>query len=189
MARLTALLDANVLYPAGMRDLLLRLADRYLYAPLWSADIHAEWMRNLLADRPDLSPDILERTRSVMDRHFPDAVVTGYQGLTTGIDLPDSGDAHVLAAAIHGRADVVVTRNLRDFPPEDLAPHALTARHPDAFVADLFDFEPEAVLAAVRGHRAALRNPPRTPEDHLAALDHLGLTRTACLLRPHKDGI
>ncbi len=50
----TALLDANVLYPAGLRDLLLRLADRYLYAPLWSADIHEEWMRSLLADRPDI---------------------------------------------------------------------------------------------------------------------------------------
>jgi len=55
MAGPTALLDANVLYPAGLRDILLRLADRYLYSPRWSADIHAEWMRSLLADWPDLS--------------------------------------------------------------------------------------------------------------------------------------
>ena len=76
MPRPTALLDANVLYPAGLRDLLLRLADRYLYLPRCSSDIHAEWMRSLLADRPDLSADVLERTRALMDRYFPDAVVT-----------------------------------------------------------------------------------------------------------------
>ena len=71
MALLTALLDANILYPAGLRDVLLRLADQYLYAPLWSADIHAEWIRSVLADRPDLTEGMLERTRMVMDRHFP----------------------------------------------------------------------------------------------------------------------
>lgn len=65
MSVLTALLDANVLYSAGLRDFLLRLADQYLYAPLWSADIHAEWIRSVLADRPDLTADVLERTRAL----------------------------------------------------------------------------------------------------------------------------
>lgn len=60
MSVLTALLDANVLYSAGLRDFLLRLADQYLYAPLWSADIHAEWIRSVLAARPDLTADVLE---------------------------------------------------------------------------------------------------------------------------------
>ena len=189
MARLTALLDADVLYPAGLRDLLLRLADRYLYAPLWSVDIHAEWMRSLLIDRPDLVANMLERTRAVMDGHFPDAVVTGYEALSLGLDLPDPGDRHVLAAAIRGRADVIVTRNLRDFPADRLAPHALAAQHPDAFVADLFEADPEAVLAAVLGHRTALRNPLRSANEHLAALERLGLVRAASLLRPHKETI
>ncbi|MDD9980880.1 MAG: hypothetical protein OXU81_05905 [Gammaproteobacteria bacterium] len=67
-----------------------------------------------------------------------------------------------LAAAVEAGADTIVTRNLRDFPPERLAPHDLTAKHPDVFIADLFAADPEAVLATVRGHRAALRNPPRT---------------------------
>ena len=58
----TALLDADVLDPVGLRDLLLRLADRYLFAPLWSADIHAEWMRSLLADRPDIDVAVLAST-------------------------------------------------------------------------------------------------------------------------------
>ena len=175
MAHLTALLDANVLYPAGLRDLLLRLADRYLYAPLWSADIHAEWIGSVLADRPDLTADVLKRTRTVMDRHFPDAVVTGYLARATGLDLPDADDIHVLAAAIEGGADMIVTRNLRDFPADRLASHGLSAQHPDVFIADLFDADPEAVLAAVRGHRAALQTPPRTANEHLVALEGLGL--------------
>ena len=73
-----------------------------------------------------------------MDRHFPDAVVTGYTARAAGLDLPDVGDLHVLAAAIEGEADVIVTGNLRDFPADRLAPHGLTAQHPDAFIADLF---------------------------------------------------
>ena len=189
MPRPTALLDANVLYPAGLRDLLLRLADRYLYAPLWSADIHEEWMRSLLADRPNIPASVLERTRSIMDEHFPGAVVTGYAALAASLDLPDPGDAHVLAAAIEGGADMLVTRNLRHFPSERLAPHGLTAQHPDTFIADLLNADSEAVLIAVRGHRAALRNPPRSQEEQVAALERLGLTRTAALLRPHLSSI
>ena len=102
MALLTALLDANVLYSAGLRDVFLRLADQYLYAPLWSADIHAEWIGSVLADRPDLTEGMLERTRMVMDRHFPEAVVTGYMARAAELDLPDPDDVHVLAAAIEG---------------------------------------------------------------------------------------
>ncbi|MCY4397352.1 MAG: PIN domain-containing protein [Rhodospirillaceae bacterium] len=189
MAGPTALLDANVLYPAGLRDLLLRLADRYLFAPRWSADIHAEWMRSLLADRPDIDAVVLDRTREVMDGHFPEAVVTGYEAIAARLDLPDPDDRHVLAAAIHGGADVIVTRNLRDFPAARLAPHALAAQHPDAFIAGLFETDPGAVLAAVRGHRAALRHPPRSASDHLAALERLGLGGTVTLLRRHETAI
>ena len=189
MARRRALLDADVLYPAGLRDLLLRLADRYLFTPLWSADIHTEWTRSLLADRPDLDAAVLTRTRAVMDGHFPEAVVTGYAALAGDLDLPDPGDRHVLAAAIRGRADVIVTRNLRDFPADRLAPHALVAEHPDAFVAGLLASDLDTVLAAVRGHRAALRSPPRSAVEHLAALDRLGLPRAVSLLRAHEDAI
>ena len=124
-----------------------------------------------------------------MDEHFPDAVVTGYRTLAANLSLPDPDDRHVLAAAIQGGADVIVTSNLRDFPVASLAPHAITAQHPDAFIADLFRTHPEAVLATVRGHRAALRNPPRSVSDHLLALRRLGLRTTVSLLRTHTSDI
>lgn len=187
MNRLTALLDANVLYPAGLRDFLLRLADQYLYQPLWSVAIHEEWIANLLADRPDLTVDRLERTRTIMDGHFPEAVVSGYEALIPELDLPDVRDRHVLAAAMHGRASLIVTFNLRDFPADRLAPHGVEAQHPDDFIGGLLESQPEAVLAAVRGHRAALRNPPRSSMEHLVALERLGLAQTASVLWNHKD--
>ena len=168
MALLTALLDANILYPAGLRDVFLRLADQYLYAPLWSADIHAEWIRSVLADRPDLTEGMLERTRMVMDRHFPEAVVTGYTARAAGLDLPDPDDIHVLAAAIEGEADMIVTRNLRDFPADRLAPHGLTAQHPDAFIARLFDADPRGGACgrprSSGGPAESTANRERTPD-------------------------
>ena len=84
---------------------------------------------------------------------------------------------------------MIVTCNLRDFPDARLGPHGLTAQHPDAFITGRFDADPEAVLAAVRGHRAALRNPPRTANEYLAEFERLGLVQTAALIRPHQDSI
>lgn len=189
MGALTAFLDANVLYSAGLRDFLLRLASRHLYSPLWSAYVHTEWTRSLLADRPDLTADVLEYTRASMDEHFPGALVTGYEARSAGLDLPDAGDVHVLAAAIEGGADLIVTCNLRDFPPDRLAPHGLAAQTPDMFIAGLIAADLEAVLAAVQDHRAALTDPPRTANEHLVALERLGLIRTVSLIRPHQDSI
>lgn len=182
-----ALLDANVLYSAGLRDFLLRLADRDLYVPLWSAEIHAEWIRGLLKDRPDLARDKLERTRSVMDQHFPDAIVTGYAAAAVGVALPDPDDLHVLAAAIHADADVIVTMNLRDFPDSVLARYTLAAQHPDAFIRGLFESDRDAVLAVTRDHRAALQHPTRSISDHLAALQVLGLVETTSALQLHRN--
>ena len=106
-----------------------------------------------------------------MDGHFPEAVVTEYAAFAGDLDLPDPGDRHVLAAAIKGRADVIVTRNLRHFPAACLAPHALAAEHPDAFIVGLLETDPDSALAAVRGHRPALRRPSRTAGEHLAQLN------------------
>lgn len=128
LATFTAFLDANVLYSALVRDLLMNLTNTGLFRPKWSRAVQGEWIRNLLENRPDLTPDQLERTRELMDKHVPDALVTGYESLIRGLQLPDANDRHVLAAAIRGRADVIITENLKDFPAEILAPFGIKAQ-------------------------------------------------------------
>ena len=97
-----------------------------------------------------------------MDRHFPDALAVDFERLIDGISLPDPGDRHVLAAAIKGQADVIVTQNLEDFPQEQLDLCQIEAQHADDFALSRFDLYLGAVLGAVRDHRAALRRQPRT---------------------------
>ena len=133
-ARYTAILDANVLYPATLRDLLLSLARDGLYHARWSERIQDEWVRSLLARRPDLEAAALRRTCELMAQAVPDSVVQGWQSIEPGLTgLPDADDRHVLAAAICGHADV--TFNLSDFPVEGLAPFGVEAKHPDDFSA------------------------------------------------------
>jgi predicted nucleic acid-binding protein len=176
-----ALLDANVLYPAPLRDLLLQLAFTGLYQARWSAEIDDEWKRNLLAARPELAGRI-ERTHAVMRLAMPDALVTDYAHLIHGLSLPDPDDRHVLAAAITAEADVIVTFNLKDFPAVSLAPHSLVAQHPDAFLQTFIDAMPLRVLAAVRECVARLVQPSISSSDYLKTLDRLGLTQTAAFL-------
>lgn len=183
MAAFTAFYDANVLYPAELRNLLMHLALTGLFRAKWSADVHEEWISALLEKRPDLTRDKLERTRALMDLHAVDALVTGYEDLIPGLHLPDPNDRHVLAAAIRGQANVIVTMNLRDFPAEIVAPFGIEAQHPDEFVVHLFDLAPEAVMAAAESHRQSLKNPPRTKGEYLETLARQGLGHSASALR------
>jgi predicted nucleic acid-binding protein len=183
VARFTAFFDANVLYPADLRNLLMHLALTGLFRASWSAGVHEEWMSALLRNRPDLSREKLERTRMLMDQHATDALVTGYEDLIPGLQLPDPNDRHVLAAAIRGRADVIVTANLRDFPAETLAEFGIDAQHPDEFVLHLLDLAPGIVAEAARNHRESLKNPPKSIDEYLNTLEELGLTQTVSVLR------
>jgi predicted nucleic acid-binding protein len=185
VARFTAFYDANVLYPSDLRNLLMHLALTGLFRATWSADVHEEWIGALLKNRPDLSRAKLERTRALMDQHAEDALVTGYEDLIPGLQLPDPNDRHVLAAAIRGRADVIVTANLGDFPPKVLEPFGIEAQHPDEFVLHLLDLAPGDVVAAAQAHRESLKNPPKTVEEYLKTLEVQGLTQTVSVLREY----
>ncbi|WP_439630703.1 PIN domain-containing protein [Gemmata sp.] len=187
MPAFTALFDANVLYPAPLRDCVMRLALTGLFRARWSNDIHEEWIRNVLANRSDLTRERLERTRDLMNAHAGDCLVTGYEALVPSLALPDEGDRHVLAAAIAGRADVIVTFNLKDFPDDALRPFGVSVQHPDEFVCDLIDLDSGAVAAAVRAQRASLKNPPRSAADLLQTLRDNGLVRTVDRLTRHLD--
>jgi predicted nucleic acid-binding protein len=183
-----AFLDSNVLYPVSLRNLLMRLALAGLYRPCWSADVHEEWIRAVLRDRPDIPRERLQDIRAAMDREAEDAIVTGYQPLIASLTLPDPNDRHVLAAAIVAQADVIVTRNLRDFPDDALVRYNIEAQHPDEFVRHLLDLAPVLVVDAVREQQERLVNPPIAMADLLDVFERLGLVETVLELRRLMDG-
>ncbi|BAO82948.1 hypothetical protein SMCB_0720 [Serpentinimonas maccroryi] len=179
----TVVYDACVLYPAPLRDLLMHLALSDLYRARWSDMIHDEWTRNVQANRPDLAPAQLSRTRQLMNAHVRDCLVSGFEHLIPSIQLPDADDRHVVAAAIHAGASLIVTFNLKDFPVESLKPYNLAAQHPDDFIVDLLDLQPAGVLEAVASHRRSLRNPPKTADEYLDTLLAQGLTQSVAVMR------
>lgn len=179
----TAVYDANVLYPAPLRDLFIRIAHAGLVRARWTEAIHDEWVRNVLADNPALSPDRLARTRSLMNEAVRDCLVTGYEDLIESLSLPDPDDRHVLAAAIRADAEVIVTFNLMDFPAAVLAAFNVEAQHPDDFLVSLFEAATGPVCAAVKRQREGLRNPPKTAEELLATLESQGLVQAVARLR------
>ncbi|WLH45804.1 PIN domain-containing protein [Pseudomonas beijingensis] len=178
----TAFYDANVLYPAPLRDFLMHLALTGVYRARWSAQVHDEWKRNLLLNRPELTCEQLNRTSSLMDRAVPGCLVTDYEALIEGLHLPDIDDRHVLAAAIKCNASVIVTFNLKDFPKSALEAFDIEPLHPDDFVADLWDIDQAAVLEAAQRQRASLKNPPHRARQYLDKLLQQKLPETVKLL-------
>jgi len=180
----TAIYDACVLYPAPLRDFLMWLGLSGRFRARWSTDIHAEWKRNLLKNRPDLTAEQVDRTAALMDRAIPDGPGTGYDDLIAGLTLPDPDDRHVLAAAIRCNASVIVTFNERDFPNEVLADFGIEAQHPDVFVENLFDLDQAAVVAAAQRQRRQLKHPPIAVDRYLEILLKQGLVQTCKSLAP-----
>ncbi len=185
----TVVYDACVLYPAPLHDLLMRLALTDLYRARWTDMIHDEWTRNLLAQRPELKAEDLARTRSLMNAHVRDSLVTGFKHLIPSIELPDLDDRHVVAAAIHGGASLIVTYNLKDFPAAQLARYHRAAQHPDDFIADLLDLHAARVCEAAAGQRRSLKNPPKSVDEYLDTLLKQKLTQTVAQLREWRAAI
>jgi predicted nucleic acid-binding protein len=179
----TAVYDANILYPAPLRDLFIRLAQTGLVRARWTETIHNEWVRNVLKDNSQLSAERLARTRTLMNEAVRECLVSGYEDLIDSLTLPDPDDRHVLAAAIRAGAEVIVTYNMKDFPGEILARFDIEAQHPDDFLLSLFDVAPGLVCGAVKRQREGLRNPPKTAEELLATLENQGLTQAVARLR------
>ncbi len=161
----------------------MRLALNGLFQARWSAQVHEEWIRAVLRDRPDLPRERLLQVRDAMDEHAEDCLVTGYESLIDGLDLPDDNDRHVLAAAIVGHADVIVTHNLRHFPAATLDHYGIQAQHPDEFIRHLIDLSPALVADAIRDQQAALARPPISMDDMLALFERLGLIETVAELK------
>jgi hypothetical protein len=175
--------DACVLYPAPLRDLLIRVALSGLVRARWSEQILDECFRSITAQRPDLKPESLSRTRELMRLAVPDCIVTGHEHLVEGLELPDLDDRHVLAAAIRAGAQVIVTANVKDFPASTLACYGVEAVHPDDYVSDLIDLAPVTIADVVRTQAGALKNPPRSVFELLDTLSNNGLVQSVTRLR------
>ena len=120
-----------------------------------------------------------------MDEHGPESHVTGYEDLISSLTLPDLNDRHVLAAAIHCGAALIITLNLSDFPATILELFDMQAIHPDEFIVRLWDEHPAAVLEAARLQRAGLKKPPKTAAEFIATLEKCQLPKIAARLRPY----
>jgi len=188
--RFTVLLDANVLAPDLTRNMLLSLAEAEFFRPRWSSRIMDETERTIAMlrrghDKSDPEGDA-NRARLAMERAFEDATVAGFEPIEVGLsDLPDPGDAHVIAAAIETGASIIVTDNLKDFPAGILEPHGIEAKSANTFLADTIDLKPEKAAQALAMMRARFRNPALTAEDLLLRMEARGLGDAADLLRDH----
>jgi predicted nucleic acid-binding protein len=182
----TVIYDACVLYPAPLRDFLMWLGLSGQFRARWSTEIHEEWKRNLLLNRPDLTREQVDRTSALMDKAIPDGLVTDYEALVAGLELPDADDRHVLAAAIRCQASVIVTFNDKDFPSAALEPFGIEAQHPDEFVENLFDLDPAAVVAAAQRQRAQLKNPVMDVDRYLEMLLRQRLVQSTKLLSTYQ---
>ena len=182
----TAVYDACVLYPAPLRDFLMWLGLSGQFHARWTSEIHEEWKRNLLRNRPDLTADQLNRTVALMNQAIPGGLVTGYEGLIGDLSLPDPDDRHVLAAAIHCNARVIVTFNEKDFPASALKPFGVEAQHPDVFIKNLFELDQAVVVSAAQRQRAQLKNPPLSVENYLDILLRQGLVQTTRALAAYR---
>lgn len=149
----SAVLDACVLYPVGLRDTLLNMAEAGLFRVLWTEDILVETARNIVWDTPGLTAEHLEKTFAAMRSAFPDAMISGYEPLVEAMTNHPK-DRHVLAAATAAQADVIVTANLRHFPPQSGDSHGIHIESPDQFLCDALLRAPNVVSAVLRAQAA-----------------------------------
>lgn len=139
-----AVLDACVLYPTVMREILLGVAARGAFTPLWSARILQEWALAVERNFPEQSEGARVEI-ALLNSRWPDAKVDADPTLDEKLYLPDPNDRHVLASAITGGAEVLVTSNTKDFPTRVLAGKNILRRDPDGFLRDLFEDDPAMV--------------------------------------------
>lgn len=159
-----AFLDACVLVPIRLADLLLRLAEADTYRLLWSGDVLDEVERNL--PRLGVPEANASRRVALMRQTFPDAMVTGYESLIESMTNHPK-DRHVLTAAVRGDAAVIVTANTKDFPARSLEPYDLDAVHPDDFLLDQLDLYPARTVQCLREQIADYRSPKVTEQEFI----------------------
>lgn len=167
---LIAVLDANVLYPQWLRDVMLTLAAMGYYEPRWSSHIIDEMRRNVLADHPNIDARRYDDiTIAALRGAFPEAWVDPADDLIASMDNA-LGDRHVLATAIAAEAHLVVTANVTDFrSPRFVASGQVAVEAPSDFLITVLDDHPD-LLATALLHLATRRRNVDTTADVLDQL-------------------
>lgn len=148
-----AVLDACVLFPTVLREILIGAAEAGLYTPVWSDRLLEEWRRAAARQGEDVAR-IAGVEIALLTAAWPQARVHGNDATLAGLALPDRADAHVIATALAAGADLIVTANLPDFPARVLAPLGLRAGHPDAFLRDLWSRAPATIAQVAAANHA-----------------------------------
>lgn len=167
-----AILDADVLHPHVAVDLLLRLAERRLFQPAWSEEILEEVHRSLI--RRGLDPTRIARRLEVMRMQFPEAMTVDVGHFLTAVPTAvNSGDHHVVAAALAARADAIVTRNVRDFAPHELIGLGIEVQSLDAFLLNQWSLDVDTLASVLREMEEDRNRPPKTVGEILDSLSPL----------------
>jgi predicted nucleic acid-binding protein len=176
------LLDANVLFPFRVRDVLLTFAHEGLFRARFTDDILDEWTRNLIRLKPHLETSVRQQEAMIREV-FDECFVTGYGPIIPSLDLPDLGDRHVLAAAIRASAQVIVTENRRDFPAAVLEEYGIETLGADDMLVSTYQLFPSEAARALSRVRKRYRTPPMTASEFLFDLTKSGLPKLAATLR------
>jgi PIN domain len=180
-----AVFDACILYPFHLRNIIVQAAVDRLVEARWTEAIHDEWIRSVTMRTPEIPSQRLERTRQLMNRALPRATVTGYEHHLTAVRLPDPNNRHIVAAAIAGRASLILTWNLRHFPPNELKKYGLERETPDAFLSGLYDRVPDLTVGSLSNARRNLSRTQVSISEFLDILEGQNLKSLAKRIRKH----
>lgn len=175
--RFICILDANVLYPVDIRDILFWFAYYDLYTPKWGKHVTREWEK--VMRQKGMSESKIAYAISKANEAFPDALVENYDEIIRTVDLPDNNDRHVVAAAIKTNANVIVTNNIKDFPVDYLRKFGLSVKSADDFITDLIDLNHEKAVSAFREMVLNRTNPDLDEYEVLDILRKRGLNDAA----------
>jgi hypothetical protein len=172
------ILDANVLYPFRMRDVLLQFHVGGLYRARWTQEIMDEWIRSAIRDQPQAEANILSAAEA-MRAKLPECWLSGYEALIPQLVLPDENDRHVLAAAIRCNAQLIVSNNIRDFPENVLDEYGIEIATGEQVLAGTFELFPNRALECLQIVRQRLTNPRYDPREFVTMLDACGMSALA----------
>lgn len=169
MKAVSVIVDSCVIFPMPLCDTLLCAAEAELYCVHFSQEILDGATRNLVK-KGRMTEFKAARFQEMIKNTFPEAMVEVPASLVEAM-TNHPGDRHVLAAAIIAKANIIVTDNLKHFPQEALEPYGIEVQHPNVFLTQLFDNDPESMVEVIRQQAEDLKNPPQTVAEIIEKLE------------------